>query len=102
MHPMDHSRTSARLFGDIHDPDSEVSLAIRERGGYGLMPEWGTEPANHYLPRRKGTVPVAADQVSRIDSPLNVDGRVPGTLAALIAEAQAAADPSAARHGGER
>ncbi len=94
--------TSARLFGDIHDPDSEVSLAIRERGGYALMPEWGTEPANHYLPRRKGTVPVAADQVSRIDSPLNVDGRVPGTLAALIAEAQAAADPSAAHRGGER
>ena len=26
--------------------------AIRERGGYALMPEWGTRPANHYLPRR--------------------------------------------------
>ncbi|OZI60486.1 4Fe-4S dicluster domain-containing protein [Bordetella genomosp. 11] len=45
--------TSARLFGDIHDPDSEVSQAIRERGGYQLMPEWDTKPANHYLPRRK-------------------------------------------------
>jgi hypothetical protein len=43
--------TSARLFGDIHDPESVVSRAIRERGGYQLMPEWGTRPANHYLPR---------------------------------------------------
>ena len=28
-----------------------MSLAIRERGGYALMPEWETKPANHYLPR---------------------------------------------------
>ena len=34
------------------DPDSEVSQAIRERGGYQLMPEWETQPANHYLPRQ--------------------------------------------------
>ena len=32
--------TSARLFGDVHDPESDVSRAIRERGGYQLMPEW--------------------------------------------------------------
>jgi Fe-S-cluster-containing dehydrogenase component len=44
--------TGARLFGDIKDPLSEVSIAIRERGGYALMPEWNTRPANHYLPRR--------------------------------------------------
>ncbi len=44
--------TSARLFGDVDDPASEVSAAIRERGGYALMPELGTRPANHYLPRR--------------------------------------------------
>jgi sulfite dehydrogenase (quinone) subunit SoeB len=47
--------TSARLFGDIHDPESVVSKAIRERGGYQLMPEWGTKPSNHYLPRQKTT-----------------------------------------------
>ena len=45
--------TGARLFGDVKDPDSEVSRAIRERGGYPLMPEWETQPANRYLPRRK-------------------------------------------------
>jgi len=44
--------TGARLFGDVKDPDSEVSVAIRERGGYALMPEWQTKPANRYLPRR--------------------------------------------------
>ena len=44
--------TGARLFGDVKDPDSEVSIAIRERGGYSLMPEWETKPANQYLPRR--------------------------------------------------
>lgn len=47
--------TGARLFGDVKDPDSEVSKAIRERGGYPLMPEWGTRPANQYLPRRPTT-----------------------------------------------
>jgi hypothetical protein len=47
--------TSARLFGDIHDPESVVSKAIRERGGYQLMPEWETKPANHYLPRQPVT-----------------------------------------------
>jgi Fe-S-cluster-containing dehydrogenase component len=44
--------TGARLFGDVKDPESEVSKAIRERGGYSLMPEWETNPANQYLPRR--------------------------------------------------
>ena len=44
--------THARLFGDIHDPSSEVSVAIRESGGYALMPEWETRPANRYLPKR--------------------------------------------------
>lgn len=43
--------TNARLFGDIKDPNSEVSIAVRERGGYSLMPEWNTKPANQYLPR---------------------------------------------------
>ena len=44
--------TNARLFGDIHDPESEISIAIKEREGYQLMPEWGTKPSNHYLPRK--------------------------------------------------
>jgi Fe-S-cluster-containing dehydrogenase component len=53
--------TGARLFGDVKDPDSEVSRAIRERGGYALMPEWETRPANQYLPRHP-TQTVGANQ----------------------------------------
>lgn len=44
--------TNARLFGDIHDSNSEVSMAIDQQGGYQLMPESGAKPSNHYLPRR--------------------------------------------------
>lgn len=46
--------TGARLFGNVKDPQSEVSQAIRERGGYAQMPKWNTKPANHYLRRRCG------------------------------------------------
>jgi Fe-S-cluster-containing dehydrogenase component len=69
--------TNARLFGDIHDPDSEVSVAIREQGGYALMPEWGTHPANHYLPRRKTEFRIHPDELKRVDNPLKVDGKLP-------------------------
>ena len=69
--------TNARLFGDIHDPASEVSVAIREQGGYALMPEWGTRPANHYLPRRKTQMRVTPEQLRRADNPLKVDGKLP-------------------------
>jgi len=69
--------TSARLFGDIHDPDSTVSVAIREQGGYQLMPEWGTHPANHYLPRRRTEVRITPDQIVRADNPLKRDGKLP-------------------------
>ena len=62
--------TSARLYGDVHDPDSDVSVAIRERGGYQLMPEWGTKPANHYLPRRKTRINIHEDELQRVDNPL--------------------------------
>lgn len=51
--------TGARIFGDIKDPHSDAARAVRERGGYPLMPEWDTRPANQYLPRRI-TAPAAA------------------------------------------
>jgi len=69
--------TSARLFGDIHDPASDASRAIREQGGYALMPEWGTHPANHYLPRRKTEKRLHPDELERHDNPLKVDGLLP-------------------------
>ena len=61
----------ARIFGDVHDPDSEVSMLIREQGGYALMPEWGTKPANHYLPRRKQVMHIHPDELERADNPLD-------------------------------
>ena len=69
--------TQARLFGDVHDPDAEVSVAIRERGGYALMPEAGTRPANHYLPRRKSEDRTDSRQLVRERNPLRVEGREP-------------------------
>ncbi len=43
----------ARHFGDLGDPDSEVSKLVAERGGYDLMPEMGYKPTNKYLPPRR-------------------------------------------------
>ncbi len=41
------------------------------------MPEWGTKPSNHYLPRRKMPVRVDADQLERADNPLKKERRRP-------------------------
>ena len=62
--------TRARMFGDLGDPDSDVSRAVAEREGFALMPEFGYAPVNRYLPprpRRDGscaassTAPVAEE-----------------------------------------
>ncbi|MBI4686302.1 MAG: ferredoxin, partial [Nitrospirae bacterium] len=55
--------TRARVFGDIDDPQSETSIAIREKHGYRLMPEAGTDASNHYLPHRKVKVELDEDEL---------------------------------------
>jgi len=45
----------ARHFGDFADPDSNVSVLVKERGGFDLMPEQGNKPVNKYLPPRART-----------------------------------------------
>jgi molybdopterin-containing oxidoreductase family iron-sulfur binding subunit len=40
----------ARYFGDLSDPESEVSRLIRERRGFQLHAEFGTDPSVYYLP----------------------------------------------------
>ena len=43
---------SARHFGDLGDPNSEVSKLVASRGGYDLGQELGYKPTNKYLPPR--------------------------------------------------
>ncbi|MFC7300572.1 4Fe-4S dicluster domain-containing protein [Cognatiluteimonas weifangensis] len=44
--------TRARMFGDLGDPDSEVSQRVAARGGVALLPQLGYQPVNRYLPPR--------------------------------------------------
>lgn len=39
----------ARHFGDLDDPESNVSRLIRERNGYRLHPEFGTSASVYYI-----------------------------------------------------
>ena len=39
----------ARIFGDLDDPDSEISKVIRENQAYVLLEEQGTQPKVHYF-----------------------------------------------------
>jgi Fe-S-cluster-containing dehydrogenase component len=40
----------ARYFGDLEDPGSEVARLIRDKRGFQLHPEFGTNPSVYYLP----------------------------------------------------
>ena len=44
--------TRARHFGDLGDPEFDVSQLVRAREGRDLMPELGYRPVNKYLPPR--------------------------------------------------
>ena len=46
--------TSARHFGDLGDPDSDVSKLVAKRNGFDLLPEQETKPVNKYLPPQSG------------------------------------------------
>jgi Fe-S-cluster-containing dehydrogenase component len=45
----------ARFFGDLDDPDSEVSKLIRDNEALVVSPAMNTEPSCYYLPAERGT-----------------------------------------------
>lgn len=45
---------NARFFGDLDDPDSEVSKLIKENDTFVISPDMGTEPSCYYLPADRG------------------------------------------------
>jgi hypothetical protein len=51
---------NARHFGDLGDPQSEVSKMVAERRGADLLPELGYRPVNKYLPPRPARMAPAA------------------------------------------
>jgi Fe-S-cluster-containing dehydrogenase component len=63
---------SARHFGDLGDPDSEVSQMVHRRRGGDLMPELGYKPVNKYLPPRAprmAPIPTAAAPPPKDETP---------------------------------
>ena len=46
--------TGARMFGDLNDPESNVSKALRENSSYRLRENLGTKPRVYYLPAIPG------------------------------------------------
>ncbi len=44
----------ALTFGDLDDPDSEISRLIKERGGFQLHPEYDTNPSVYFIDGKIG------------------------------------------------
>ncbi len=73
--------TRARHFGDLGDPQSNVSKLVVERSGRDLLPELGYKPTNKYLPPRprRGATSPAPENTTQADEKLN-----PAALSPLL------------------
>jgi sulfite dehydrogenase (quinone) subunit SoeB len=56
--------TGARHFGDLGDPESDVSKLVKAREGFDLLPEMNYKPVNKYLPPRKRRDAVTSAQAA--------------------------------------
>jgi len=61
--------TGARAFGDLGDPESDVSQEVAARGGFNLLDEFGYKPVNKYLPPRFNKVETAPVPVAETVAP---------------------------------
>jgi phenylacetyl-CoA:acceptor oxidoreductase subunit 1 len=55
----------ALTFGDLDDPDSEVSRLIKERKGFQLHPEYETDPSVYFIDGKIGQT----DETPKIEEP---------------------------------
>ena len=74
----------ARHFGDLGDPQSEVSQLVAARGGYELMPEQGCKPVNRYLPPRPKQKPERPSDAAAPATPVTNEGDTAGLLARWV------------------
>lgn len=81
---------NARHFGDLGDPESDVSRLVAERGGIDLMPGQGTKPVNKYLPPRPKTHRYSCGSVSGNTKASN--GAAPAGLLGWVDKALALID----------
>ena len=75
----------ARSFGDLGDPDSEVSKLVAARDGFALMPEQECKPVNRYLPprpKKTEAADIGAPRMLEFAEP--EDGAGAGLLARLV------------------
>jgi len=54
----------ARFFGDLENPNSEVSQLVARAQAFQLNPEFGTDPNTHYLPAGRSIVPIEPADVT--------------------------------------